>query len=148
MVQHAMRPFVPRTTKDYTTYLRGRYYGASKARAVSKRISFATNKRGPGRRPHLEFAFQHNDTQPIIHHGIVTLVQPTGEEVKFHIYVKNHKYLPVNGIVGLWSVPGWKGDILVMRKGQKEEKEFVGMRSDDEDLADAVVDQYVLFLVT
>lgn len=76
-----------------------------------KKIDTQTNKRG--RSPRLDIIMSQHRLQPYIHDGIVT-VKYRGKDYKFHFFVKNHVQLQPNITVG-----GWKGDIVVMRKGKK-----------------------------
>ena len=75
--------------------------------------------------------------QPYIHDAIVTIKYRRVTSI-FHIFMKNHKFLRVNGIIARWAnAITWRGDILVMRVGNREP--FVSMRGADASLADFAV---------
>jgi hypothetical protein len=76
--------------------------------------------------------------QPRIHDGVVT-VEVGGIENRFHIFVKNHRRLIINEVIEGMGVPQWKGDIVVMRKGDRPEDEVVGLRPGDAQLIDLAV---------
>ncbi|KAF8057801.1 hypothetical protein FPV67DRAFT_1455888 [Lyophyllum atratum] len=130
----ALTPFLATTTDD-TKKLRGRVYAAHSAQAVSKVIHTQANNRA--RRPHLALIMGGQKLQPHIHDAIV-VVREGERETQFHVFVKNHRYLPVNDIIAGWGVGmGWKGDIVVMRKGIMHD--FVNMQTRDIPLADFAV---------
>ena len=76
--------------------------------------------------------------QPRIHDGVVT-VEVGGIKNRFHIFVKNHRRLITNEVIEGMGIPQWKGDIVVMRKGDRPEDEVVGLRPGDAQLIDVAV---------
>jgi hypothetical protein len=78
--------------------------------------------------------------QPRIHDGIVT-VEVDGVSHRFHIFVKNHRRLATNEVIEGMALPPWKGDIVVMRKGDRPEDEVVGLRAGDAQLVDFAVEK-------
>lgn len=76
--------------------------------------------------------------QPHIHDVIVGVRR--GQHVHyFNIFLKNHRFLPVNHtILTLFPGRSWNGDILVMKMG-KAVPGVVNMRHDDAWLADFAV---------
>ncbi|KAF8065411.1 hypothetical protein FPV67DRAFT_1696858 [Lyophyllum atratum] len=122
----ALAPFVS-TTRDDTKQINGRYYGAHARRGVSKGIY--TQMNAGGRRPHVEMLMSGGKLQPFIHDAVV-VVNRRGRQTRFHLFVKNHRYLPPNQTVARWGLGvQWTGDIVVMRKGVFEE--FVGFKGGD-----------------
>ncbi|KAF8055446.1 hypothetical protein FPV67DRAFT_1435785 [Lyophyllum atratum] len=124
--------------QDKSRPFHGRYYGASsrKRSGVFKRLHVLVNDRG--RRPCLETTFGGQKLQPFIHDGVIAIQPRRGQLTRFHIFVKNHCHLPRNRIIARWGIgQGWKGDIVIMRKGVVHE--FVGLRSRDARLADFAV---------
>lgn len=91
-----------------------------------------------GRAPRLDLLLGGGTLQPHIHDGIVD-VKYRGRLSRFHVFVKNHRYLPVNQAVHPYGI--WRGDIIVMRKGSTED--FVNLRVGDARLADAAVRESV-----
>jgi len=76
--------------------------------------------------------------QPRIHDGVVT-VEVGKIKHRFHIFVKNHCRLVTNEVIDGMGIPQWKGDIVVMRKGDRPEDEVVGLRPGDAQLTDLAV---------
>jgi len=76
--------------------------------------------------------------QPRIHDAIVT-VEVGGIKHRYHIFVKNHRRLTINEVIEGMGLPSWKGDIVVMRKGNRPEDEVVGLRAGDAQLVDFAV---------
>lgn len=80
-------------------------------------------------------------TQPHIHDTIVTVRRGRCLH-HFHIFVKNHRLLPLNAAIAALA-PGhqWRGDVLVMRAGTSVAG-VVNMRNGDRRLADYAVRWY------
>jgi len=78
--------------------------------------------------------------QPRIHDAVVT-VEVNGIKNLFRIFVKNHRHLITNKVVEGMGRPQWKGDIVVMRKGERPEDEVVGLHTGDAQLIDIAVQQ-------
>lgn len=112
----------------------GRFYAAVAQRPVSKPVHTQTNV--AGRAPRLDLLLSDNKLQPFIHDAVVTVVYRK-KTTRFHVFVKNHVRLRQNGIIQRWTGAGWKGDIVVMRKGVIED--FVSLRGGDHRLADFAV---------
>lgn len=78
--------------------------------------------------------------QPHIHDGVISIQSRRTRKISsFHVFVKNHKHLPVNASLRRWrsvNVP-WRGDIVVMKKGEKFG--FVNISPADHALADFAV---------
>lgn len=124
--------------QDTTSKINARYYGSNSARAVTKGIH--TQKNHSGRRPRLDLVMKERDIQPRIHDGIVT-VEVDGFTHRFHIFVKNHRRLSVNSVIEGMDLPSWKGDIVIMRKGDRSEDEVVGLRAGDAQLVDFAIEK-------
>ncbi|KAJ8472990.1 hypothetical protein ONZ45_g16457 [Pleurotus djamor] len=85
-------------------------------------------------------------TQHYTHDFIITIKDRTGVKTRYHLFVKNDKRLIENRAVQrLVPASGWKGDVVVLRKGTTAE--FVSMRAGDVKRIDYVVRMYVPFLV-
>jgi hypothetical protein len=78
--------------------------------------------------------------QPRIHDAVVT-VEVNRIKNRFHIFVKNHRRLITNEVVERMGGPQWKGDIVVMRKGERPEYEVVGLHPGDAQLIDIAIQQ-------
>ncbi|KAF8951227.1 hypothetical protein BDZ97DRAFT_1626701, partial [Flammula alnicola] len=91
--------------------VRARLYSVLLANPIF--IPVLTRTAGHHRFPIMEEAFSGMRTQPHIHDVIVT-VQWRGRWYRFHIFVKNHRLLPMNPTVSA-MVPGcqWNGDIVI-----------------------------------
>lgn len=116
--------------------LRGRLYPASSKRPVIKAIHTLCN--AGGRTPRLDILLSQHQLQPHIHDKVVTVVR-RGVRSRFHIFFKNHRHLLFNETLRRKIHPEirWRGDIVVMRKGMREE--VVNFRSGDIPLADFAV---------
>jgi len=81
-------------------------------------------------------------TQPHIHDTVITVRR--GRRLHhFHIFVKNHRLLPLNAAIATLA-PGhqWRGDILVMRAGTSVAG-VVNIRNGDRRLIDYAVRWYL-----
>ncbi|KAG6912892.1 hypothetical protein DXG01_011301, partial [Tephrocybe rancida] len=130
---------------DITTLVQGRYYGTSHTRPVFKKVRFQTNRKGKRRRPQLEYLLLNHKLQPCYHHAIVIVKQTNHLMTRWHLFFKNHKYLPNNHTVAQWTPIDWKGDILVLKQGH--DKEFVNMQGNDVVLAAFAVRRYTVVVI-
>jgi len=78
--------------------------------------------------------------QPRIHDAVVT-VEVNGIKNLFCIFVKNHHCLITNKVVEGMGGPQWKGDIVVMRKGEWPEDEVVGLHTGNAQLINIAIQQ-------
>jgi len=118
--------------------LRSRFYKTNADRGTS--IDIDTHANRSGRSPRLDHVLSGHRRQPYIHDGYVSVIDGR-RTVRFHVFLKNHKALPVNKITEKWNVDAsWKGDIVVMKKGEKEE--LVSMSKKDSKLADFAAKKY------
>lgn len=77
--------------------------------------------------------------QPHIHDTVV-IVHHHGRRTRYHIFVKNHKYLPQNEIVDGWGLGvEWRGDIVLMRKGRSWKEDLVNLPYNEQFIADFAV---------
>jgi len=111
----------------------GQVFKASGNRPTTRVLYTQTNAKG--RSPRLDLIMDDMKLQPYIHDAIVT-VKHKKKSIRFHIFVKNHKKLPLNKSIRRWPQVNWRGDIIVMRKGKNDE--FVNIRSGEGVLADFV----------
>lgn len=117
--------------------IRGRYYGAASRRPVFKAINTQTNS--GGRSPRLDLLLSDNKLQPFIHDAIVVVVTRRTTS-RFHVFVKNHRKLQLNGVVQRWNNGlSWRGDIVALKKGRVHE--IVNLSRRDVLLADFAVKQ-------
>ncbi|KAJ7575119.1 hypothetical protein C8J56DRAFT_801967, partial [Mycena floridula] len=104
-------------------------------------VAVHTLEQGTKRLPRVDTHFYGPKLQPYIHDTIVSIVH-CGKVHRFFVFMKNHVYLPRNK--GVTSIRGlrtrvWKGDILVMRAGQK--MTLVNLRAGDGPLVTLAVER-------
>ncbi|KAF8809197.1 kinase-like protein [Phlegmacium glaucopus] len=122
------------TSRDTTSKFHARFYGINSNRPVTKAIHTQVNSHG--RAPRLDLIMEGNQLQPYIHNSIVE-INHRQRTTRFHVFVKNHRRLPLNGMIERWTNMPWKGDIVVMRKGIS--RELVNICAKDASLADFAV---------
>ncbi|KDR65808.1 hypothetical protein GALMADRAFT_148392 [Galerina marginata CBS 339.88] len=117
----------PRQNARYSP-VRAVLFGTVSANPVS--LPIQTRIAEDLRSPLVEEALSGMETQSRVHDVQVTVRRGRGVH-RFHIFFKNHSFLPINASI-LALVPGrqWHGDILVMRLGVKIDG-VVNLRAED-----------------
>lgn len=116
-------------------YLKGRIF-PTKGRA--RLVDIECQRASGVDHPVVEGVLSGAEVQPYIH-DINVKVQHESRIHLFTVFCKNHCALPVNPAVRNIR-DDWKGDILVMRRGQKTPYRYVNLQSGDRRLVQRVME--------
>ncbi|KDR72078.1 hypothetical protein GALMADRAFT_213526 [Galerina marginata CBS 339.88] len=133
----------PPSRSDKVIYTRARFYG-QRNRPLWKLVQTQITSRrrraaihACRRYPWVEGIFEHRNTQPFVHDTSIT-VRHNGREHIFFVFCQNHCRLPFNNAV----VGPWRGNIVVMKAGS-DVSGVVDMRSQDAELVDQAINEFV-----